>query len=191
MLRAWLLWTAGFLAFPLAGLAGTAVAGRVDDPVAAPLGGPSTGAGDRHRPGAWSARGRLPPAALDPGHRARHGRSASARCLAVGYRTSLADLALMGALTGAVLGIAQALALPRRARLRWLWAATMPVLWALGWTATTAGGLAVDDQFTVFGANGAVTFTALSGLLLQLLAALPPPPDAAPTPGHRRIGGTA
>ena len=31
-LRTWLLWTTGFLAFPLAGLAGTAVAGRVDSP---------------------------------------------------------------------------------------------------------------------------------------------------------------
>ena len=34
-LRTWLIWTAGFLAFPLPGLAGTAVVGRVDSPVAA------------------------------------------------------------------------------------------------------------------------------------------------------------
>jgi hypothetical protein len=39
----WLIWTAGFLAFPLAGLAGTAVAGRVDSPIAALLGGAVTG----------------------------------------------------------------------------------------------------------------------------------------------------
>jgi hypothetical protein len=31
----WLIWTAGFLAFPIAGVAGGAVAGRVDDPIAA------------------------------------------------------------------------------------------------------------------------------------------------------------
>jgi hypothetical protein len=43
------------------------------------------------------------------------------------------------------------------------------VLWALGWTATTLGGIAVDQQFTVFGAYGAVTFSALSGLLLHRL----------------------
>ena len=42
-LRSWLIWTAGFLAFPIAGLAGTAVAGRVDTPVAALLGGAVTG----------------------------------------------------------------------------------------------------------------------------------------------------
>jgi hypothetical protein len=34
-LRAWLIWTAGFLAFPIAGFAATAAVGRVDDPVAA------------------------------------------------------------------------------------------------------------------------------------------------------------
>jgi hypothetical protein len=102
----------------------------------------------------------------------------------VGYQTSLPDLALMGALTGLVLGPAQALALPRGTRLRWAWAAAMPALWALGWTTTTLGGIAVDDQFTVYGAYGAITFSALSGLLLLKLlperrAAGSPP---APTP---------
>ncbi len=90
----------------------------------------------------------------------------------------------MGALTGLLLGPAQALALPRGTRLRWLWSAAMPALWALGWTATTLGGIAVEEQFTVFGAYGAVTFSALSGLLLLLL--LPDRPAAgsaaAPSP---------
>jgi len=97
---------------------------------------------------------------------------------AVGYRTSLGDLALMGALTGLVLGVAQAIALPRGTHRRWIWAAALPVLWALGWTATTLGGIAVDQQFTVFGAYGAVTFSALSGLLLHRL--LPHPADTQP-----------
>ena len=51
-------------------------------------------------------------------------------------------------------------------------------------SATTLGGIAVDEQFTVFGAYGAITFSALSGLLLLLL--LPERPAAgtptAPTP---------
>ncbi|MET0416767.1 MAG: hypothetical protein ABW022_12190 [Actinoplanes sp.] len=42
-LRTWLIWTAGLLAFPLAGLAGTAVAGRVDSPLAALTGGAVVG----------------------------------------------------------------------------------------------------------------------------------------------------
>ena len=51
--RTWLLWTAGFVAFPIAGVAGTAAAGRVDSPTAALLGGAVTGlvlGPDRHWP---------------------------------------------------------------------------------------------------------------------------------------------
>ena len=88
---------------------------------------------------------------------------------AVGFATSLADLAVMGALTGLVLGAAQALVLPVRARYRGAWAAAFPVLWALGWTVTTLGGIDVDRQFSIFGAYGAVTFSALSGVLLNVL----------------------
>jgi hypothetical protein len=45
----------------------------------------------------------------------------------------------------------------------------MPVLWALGWTVTTLGGIHVEDQFTNYGLYGALTFSALSGLLLHRL----------------------
>jgi hypothetical protein len=87
----------------------------------------------------------------------------------VDYGTSLADLALMGALTGVFLGPAQALALPRRTRMRWAWAAALPAMWALGWTVTTVGQIHVEEQFTIFGAYGALTFSAMSGLLLHVL----------------------
>jgi len=36
-----------------------------------------------------------------------------------------------------------------------------------GLTVTTLGGIDVDQQFTNFGAYGAVTFAALSGILLH------------------------
>jgi hypothetical protein len=167
-LRSWLIWTAGFLAFPLAGLAGTGVAGRVDSPLAALLGGAVTGlvigAGQT-----LASRGRLDLRRWAPATAAGMGLGLLLGAVTVGYGTSLADLALMGALTGLVLGPAQALALPPAARHRWVWAVSMPALWALGWTTTTLGGIAVDNQFTVFGAYGAITFSALSGLLLLRL----------------------
>jgi hypothetical protein len=182
-LRTWLIWTAGFLAFPLAGLAGTAVAGRADDPIAALVGGAVTGlvigVGQT-----LASRGRLDIRRWVPATALGMGLGLLLGAVTVGYDTSLADLALMGALTGLVLGPAQALALPRTTRSRWAWAAAMPALWALGWTVTTLGGISVEDQFTVFGAYGAVTFSALSGMLLHVL--LPyragPSPDATPTP---------
>ncbi len=167
-LRPWLLWTAGFLAFPLAGLAGTAVAGRVDSPVAALVGGAVAGLviGVAQ---ALLSRGRLDVRSWAPATAIGMGLGLLLGAVTVGYGTSLADLVLMGALTGVVLGAAQALALPAQARLRWAWAAALPLLWALGWTATTLGGIGVEEQFTVFGAYGAVTFSALSGLLLHVL----------------------
>jgi hypothetical protein len=184
-----LTWTAGFLAFPLAGLAGTAVVGRVDSPLSA-LGGGAVaglviGAGQ-----ALLSRRRLEVRRWVPATSIGMGVGLLLGAALVGYRTSLADLALMGAVTGIPLGIAQALALPRRTHLRWVWAAAMPVMWALGWIVTTVGGIDVDQQFTNFGAYGAITFSALSGLLLHRL--LPYRIDAAgphvtPTP----VGTTA
>jgi len=178
--RTWLLWFAGALAFPIAGLAGTGVAGRVDAAVAALVGGTVAGlvlgAGQ-----ALASRRRLDPRRWIPATAAGMGAGLLLGAWAVDYGTSLTDLAAMGALTGLVLGPAQALSLPAQAGHRWVWAVAMPVLWALGWTVTTLGGIHVDEQFTNFGLYGALTFTAVSGLLLHLL--LPyraTPPAAAP-----------
>jgi hypothetical protein len=186
-LRTWLLWTAGALAFPLAGLAGTGVAGRVDSPIAALVGGAVAGLGIGVAQ-ALLSQGRLDIRRWAPATATGMGVGLLVGAVTVGYATSLADLALMGALTGVVLGAAQALVLPRRTRLRWAWAAALPVLWALGWTATTLGGISVDEQFTVFGAYGAVTFSALSGLLLHVLLPhrVAAGPTSAPTPAEAR-----
>ena len=187
-LHGWLIWTAGFLAFPVAGLAGTAVAGRVDTPVAALLGGAVTGLVIGAGQAMVSSR-RLDPRRWIPATAAGISLGLLLGAATVGYRTALGDLALVGALTGLVLGVAQAVALPRRTHRRWIWAAALPVLWALGWTATTLGGIAVDQQFTVFSAYGAVTFSALSGLLLHRL--LPHPADTQPgnaQPGNAQPG---
>jgi hypothetical protein len=187
-LRRWLIWTAGFLGFPIAGLAGTAVAGRVDDPIAALVGGTVAGLviglGQT-----LASRGRLDIRRWVSATGIGMGLGLLLGAVVVGYQTSLPDLALMGALTGLVLGPAQALALPRDTRLPWMWAAAMPALWALGWTTTTLGGIAVDEQFTVYGAYGAITFSALSGLLLLML--LPERPAAGSPPAPRPVGARA
>ena len=182
-LRTWLIWTAGFVAFPVAGLAGTAVAGRVDSPVAALLGGAVAGLVVGLGQVVVSSR-RLDPRWWIPATAIGMSLGLLLGAAVVDYRTSLADLALMGALTGLVLGVTQAIALPSHTQLRWVWAGAMPFLWALSWTTTTLGMIAVEEQFTIFGAYGAVTFSALSGLLLHLL--LPhradTRPDQAPQP---------
>jgi len=170
--RAWWTWTAGFLAFPLAGVAGTAAAGRVDSPLAALVGGTVAGLviGAAQ---ALVSRRRLDPRRWIPATAIGMGLGLALGASVVGYRTSWPDLALMGVVTGVVLGPLQALALPRHTPARWRWAAAIPVLWALGWTVTTVAGISVENQFTVFGASGAVTFSALSGLLLDRLLLRP------------------
>jgi hypothetical protein len=171
-LRTWVIWVAGFVAFPVAGLAGTAAAGRADDVQATLLGGTVTGfvlgAGQ-----VLASRRRLDWRTWVPATAAGMGVGLTLGATSVDYRTGLADLALMGALTGVVLGVAQTVALPAATRRRWMWAAAMPALWALGWTVTTLIGYEVEKQVMVFGASGALVFTALSGLLLHTL--LPPP----------------
>jgi hypothetical protein len=187
-LPTWLLWTAGSLAFPVAGLAGTAVAGRVDGLMAALVGGAVAGLVIGVAQALFS-RGRLDIRRWAPATATGMGLGLLVGAVAVDYGTSLGDLALMGALTGVVLGVAQALALPRRTRRRWAWAAALPVLWSLGWAATTLGGISVDEQFTVFGAYGAVTFSALSGLLLLVVLpdSAPRGTDSAPAPVGSRM----
>jgi hypothetical protein len=183
-LRTWLLWTAGFVAFPIAGVAGDLAAGRVDDALSALLGGLVTGIvlGTGQ---VLVSRRRLDPRRWIPATAIGMGAGLLLGAVTVGYGTSLGDLALMGALTGVVLGLAQALALPAQTHRRWVWAAALPILWALGWTVTTVGGVNVEDQFTIYGAFGAVTFSALSGLLLHYL--LPYRAEAGPAPTQTRI----
>src|SRR5215207_4686290 len=168
--KAWLLWTAGFLAFPIGGALATALTGRINDAGSALIGGMVVGA--VIGTGQWLVARRL----LDaqtwiPATALAMGIGLAVGAWVVGYGTSLGELALMGAITGIPLGAAQAYLLRDLLANAWVWAAAMPLLWALGWTVTTAGGIDVDQQFAVFGASGAITFMALSGVLLDRLRA--------------------
>ena len=167
-LRPWLLWTVGFVSFPIAGIIGGAVGGRVDSPFAALIGGVATGAVIGLGQGLASSR-RLPLV-----------RWILATAVGMGLglllgatRRRLRHRAHRPGLDGR-----DHRAAPRRragtraagaGRSRLVWAAAMPLLWALGWTVSTLIGIDVDQQFTIFGASGAVTFSALSGALLHLL----------------------
>jgi hypothetical protein len=180
--RGWLLWIVAFVSFPLAGIAAQAAAGRINDAVSALVGGLVAGA--VIGTGQWLAARRLlgDPLAWIAATAAAMGVGLLAGAWVVGYGTSVGELALMGAITGLPLGAAQAFLLRHRVARSWVWAAAMPLLWALGWTVTAAAGIDVDRQYAVFGAFGAITFMALSGVVLDRLRAATP---AAPSPQHR------
>jgi hypothetical protein len=186
--KSWLLWTVAFVSFPIAGIAAQAATGRINDAVAALAGGLIAGA--VIGTGQWLAARRLlgDPLAWIAATAAAMGVGLLAGAWVVGYGTSVGELALMGAITGLPIGAAQAFLLRGRLARSWVWAAAMPLLWALGWTVTTAAGIGVDRQYAVFGAFGAITFMALSGILLDRLRAATP---ATPSPPHGPPTATA
>ncbi len=163
-------WMVTFAGFPLGGLLTDLAVGPVDSPGRAVLGGLLTGA----VLGAVQAWG------LGQ-HRPAPSRwiLATAVGLTVGllvgaasvdYGTELSDLLLLGALCGAAVGALQAVVLtPALGRRALGWPFALAGIWAIGWAVTTAAGVQVDQQFSVFGSSGALVVTALT--------ARPPRPD--------------
>jgi len=164
-------WMAVWPAFPVAGYIGWLVGGRVDAVDAALIGGAITGAG-LAAVAWWAAAGALGrPAPWIGASAVGYAVGLAAGAALVGYETDLGALAVMGLVSGAAIGAAQGLVLARQGhrRLALPWALAMPALFALGWSVASLTGIGVDDQFTVFGAGGALVFTLLSGLLLARL----------------------
>jgi hypothetical protein len=167
LLWAWPL--ASLVGFPIGGLIANVVVGRTDGVGAALVGGLLAGAviGAAQ----WLA---LRPLVAWPWVAATSAGMAvglAAGAALVDYGSSRGDVVLMGAVTGLAVGALQAavLARGRLAGAAW-WAAASPVAWALGWLVTTyVITKNVDEQFTNFGASGALLFGASTGLLLAWL----------------------
>jgi hypothetical protein len=85
----------------------------------------------------------------------------------VGYETNMSSLSVMGAISGAAVGLVQGPLLRTKFSLWLVWMIAMPVMWTIGWLVTDAGGIRVSNQFTVFGAYGSIAFGIMSGLLLM------------------------
>ena len=166
--RSLFLWSLSFLAIPIAGYLGTFVVGRVNNLGSALIGGAFVGAivGFVH---ALASSRRLPRLSFTIATTIGMSIGVAVGSLAIGYRTSLADLAVGGLVTGVIVGLAQTVALPADTRFRWLWLPITAALWPLAWTVTTLAGIKVEEQFIVFGASGASVYTVLVGIALVLL----------------------
>jgi hypothetical protein len=89
----------------------------------------------------------------------------------VDYGIDRPDLALMGAVNGAAVGVMQALVLARHGipGAFW-WAVANPPAWALGWFVSSyVISRNIDERFPIFGASGAIVFGLLTWLLLAVL----------------------
>jgi hypothetical protein len=163
--KRWARWLGTFVGFPLAGVAARLVVGDIDDTMAAVTGGLVGGA--------VLGIVQVGIGGIEPGVRARWvaatavglavGLGLGAR--AVGFDTDASSLVVMGGVSGAAVGIAQAFAVPMRALDRALWAVSTPILWAIGWLITSQVIVDADRHHAVFGSSGAVVVSAATGLL--------------------------
>ena len=74
----------------------------------------------------------------------------------------------MGAVCGLGVGLAQGFSVPMRDLDRWLWVASTPVLWAVGWLITLQVIVDAERQHAMFGASGALFVSAVTGVLVAL-----------------------
>jgi hypothetical protein len=183
MSRSFLLrWMPTFLGFPAGGALTILLTGPVDAPLPALLGGLL--AGGVVGGAQWLAlKDRLPEAVWwIPATALAHAVGLAIGSTLVGYETGMAQLAIQGAVTGLALGAAQGLVLRHSVPGWQWWTLAMPFLWALGWVVTTAAQVQVEQQFTNFGALGALAFTLLSGVLLGRLLPDVQPAAVGPLP---------
>jgi hypothetical protein len=154
------------LAFPIAGEVAHAIAGPVDGVIPALFGGALTGAGIGFAQ--WLLLRRS--IAIGPEWIAATGVGLAVGlavgAMVVGYETTTSQLAIMGAISGAFVGLAQGLLLRNTFSHWYVWVIAMPVFWALGWVVTDAAGIHVEEQFIAFGLSGTLLFAIGSGLVL-------------------------
>jgi hypothetical protein len=86
------------------------------------------------------------------------------------YGDTVGDLAVVGAVSGLGIGIAQWWLLRGLVNGSLAWIPATSVAWALGWTVTTAIGVDPDDRWANPGLSGAATITLLLGVVLWILA---------------------
>jgi hypothetical protein len=163
-LRPWYRWLLTALAFPPSGLIAHLVAGRVDSVPAAVLNGVIAGSGIGAAQ--WALlRHRSVSLTWIPATAVGLGAGLAVGAALVNYRTDITSLAVMGAMCGLAVGIAQGATLGDAKRTLG-WSAATATLWALGWTVTTAGGIDVSQQWAVFGLYGCLTLAFLQSIIL-------------------------
>jgi hypothetical protein len=169
--RFFLWWMLAFLGFPLGGLLALVLVGSVEGAVSGALGGALAGAviGAAQ----WLVLRRYlrlgPQWILGTALGVAIGDALGA--LLTGAGTGIGALIVTGLATGVAVGLLQwGLCLRDRLQLASLWLPVVAVAWPVGWTVTWAVvGVDVERGYYVFGASGALIFTAITGLAMLLM----------------------
>ena len=163
--RRWARWLGSFIGFPLAGVTARVAVGNIDTTASAAIGGLVGGA--------VLGAVQVGIGGMDPADRLRWigatavglGAGLAVGATVVDFQTDAASLVAMGALSGALVGAAQAASVPMRAIDRVAWAVVTPLLWAGGWLITSQVIVDAERQHAVFGSSGALVVSALAGVL--------------------------
>jgi hypothetical protein len=158
-------WLLTALAFPPAGYVGHLISGPVDSPTASVIGGLIAGAAIGAAQWALLRRHGIGPAWIVATAIGLAGGLAAGAAL-VSYETGLGALVVMGFMSGLGVGMAQARMLGSTGR-RVAWSLLTAAVWALGWTVSTSIGIAVQEQFVVFGISGALVAAAVQSSVVR------------------------
>lgn len=156
-------WALTGLAFPLGGLVAVAAVGPIITPAAAVIGGGIVG-GLLGAAQAWIGE-RTPRVRWVIGSAVGGALGLLCGAAMVGYAHDPVSLVVQGAVSGLLLGLGQATALPA-GRARSVWPLVTALAWAAGWATTAAVGVDVERGYAVFGASGAVVATLVTGTAL-------------------------
>lgn len=165
----WPAWGVAFVGFPIGGSAAYLLLGPVEAVGTAALGGAVTGAAVGAAQ--WLVlRRRLPLSGLwVAATSAGMAVGMTLGQLVLGDDTAAVPLLLRGLLTGAAIGIPQAVLLRGALPTPVSWAAVVAVGWAVAWAVTAAFGVDLARKWTVFGSSGALVFQLATGLTLAYL----------------------
>jgi hypothetical protein len=165
----YILWIVAFLGFPLGGSASHLLVGPVADIPRAALAGLVTGAVIGLAQwlilqqvislnGVWVLATALGMAV-----------GLAAGTAITGTSTEGNTLLIRAAMTGLAIGVAQWLVLRTLIPNSGWWIAIIPIGWTIGWFVTRAVGVDMSQQWSVFGASGAITFQVITLLALWRL----------------------
>jgi hypothetical protein len=167
LIRDYAKWLAVFLAYPIAGFLGRAIANPADNVVMAFITGAVAGAvlGLAQ----WVALGRYMSAVRWIGATSA-GLGLSFVIVQMFGATSSAAAPVIGAVTGLGVGLAQSLVRSDRIPPAAVWIPTMGIAWSIGWVVTTSIGVQAEAGWPVVGVSGALVSQALSGAVLLMMS---------------------
>jgi hypothetical protein len=168
--RFFLWWMLAFLGFPLGGILALMVVGSVQGVASGALGGALAGAviGAAQ----WAVLRRYlrvgPEWILATALGVAIGDAFGA--LLTGAGTGVGALLITGLASGVAVGLLQwGLSLRGRLLVASLWPPVVAIAWPLGWAVTWAIGVDVERSYYVFGASGALVFSAVTGLAMLFM----------------------